>query len=798
MSVPAQTPSKEYIANGTTTAFPLEFNCDKAEYLIVTLNGEEAPVGSWTLANDTVTFNVAPVNGVVVNLERNTPFQRTTNYQLYDNSFRPSAVNKDFDLIWWKLQELGYRDQVIWLALIKEISDRTNGDIELQNQINTIEQQVDLNTQDIAKLITDLSQEIADRIKGDQILKDMFLSMIDEAINEGTINALAVTHLDSLEALEGVTNVWDGRTIYVKDLGNYRYDARTTSWIKAYQDADNVIDRNESQKEINSITPRYFSSVDEMLAYPHKRNGLIAITKSYHAGLSKGGSKYVYDSSKASINNGVTIIGGWVLLFDDRICVTQAGCKLDGITDDSVAFNNCSDLDVPMCAKVSGRLRALSPLRLNHNGFIGSGMFFQIDSVGGHDGIILPLGGGRLFQNIEKFFLLSSDNSAQNHFAIRSQEITNPATQPLGNGFKIRDIEIGGGGRFGCGIALTDCFRTSINDIGMTSCANAIVLYGRVVQCKVGVITSNSDEFEPAGVNSTVLNKLTSLPASIDKTKRYGLLVTGSSHTGSYQYPESIKSRDNAYVKHDYGLYHYDGLFCSYKDIDLDYNLIHGAYFYSCNGLVTLDTCWIAQNEGASHGIVIETSTAEAKRLVLKGIHGFAYGALQNGSATIYQSSDGVSVPARRGVEIDGVTLASNHWARGIDFNRMKDFTIKNFIEEGTAIDKGVSLLNCENFLYSDSISALSNIHTPSGEFEVSRITGEVTYNFLDFSTADKSRPNATAIQNKPLEMQGIGGAWKAPIKFDGGYLWIASSGKLMKKVGSVAPTSDTDGVEIT
>ncbi|MGH1930851.1 hypothetical protein ACRCKN_03630 [Acinetobacter baumannii] len=113
MSVPVQTPSKEYIANGTTTAFPLEFNCDKAEYLIVTLNGEEAPVGSWTLANDTVTFNVAPLNGVVVNLERNTPFQRTTNYQLYDNSFRPSAVNKDFDLIWWKLQELGVADWIL-------------------------------------------------------------------------------------------------------------------------------------------------------------------------------------------------------------------------------------------------------------------------------------------------------------------------------------------------------------------------------------------------------------------------------------------------------------------------------------------------------------------------------------------------------------------------------------------------------------------------------------------------------------------------------------------------------------
>ncbi|MDN8150316.1 hypothetical protein QZK05_01970 [Acinetobacter baumannii] len=798
MSVPAQTPSKEYIANGTTTAFPLEFNCDKAEYLIVTLNGEDAPVGSWTLANDTVTFNVAPLNGVVVNLERNTPFQRTTNYQLYDNSFRPSAVNKDFDLIWWKLQELGYRDQVIWLALIKEISDRTNGDIELQNQINTIEQQVDLNTQDIAKLITDLSQEIADRIKGDQILKDMFLSMIDEAINEGTINALAVTHLDSLEALEGVTNVWDGRTIYVKDLGNYRYDALTTSWIKAHQDADNVIDRNESQKEINSITPRYFSSVDELLAYPHKRNGLIAITKSYHAGLEKGGSKYVYDSSKASINNGVTIIGGWVLLFDDRICVTQAGCKLDGITDDSIAFNNCSDLNVPMCAKVSGRLRALSPLRFNHNGFIGSGMFFQIDSVGGHDGIILPLGGGRLFQNIEKFFLMSSDNSAQNQFAIRSAEITNPATQSLGNGFKIRDIEIGGGGRFGCGIALTDCFRTSINDIGMTSCANAIVLYGRVVQCKVGVVTSNSDEFEPSSVTTTVLNKLTSLPASIDKSKRYGLLVTGSSHTGSYQYPESIKSRDNSYVKHDYGLYHYDGLFCSYKDIDLDYNLLHGAYFYSCNGIVTLETAWIAQNTGASHGIVIETSTTENKRLVIKNVFGTAYGSLTASSSIVYQSSNGTTEPYRAGLEIDGVVCGSSLFSYAVHLNRSKNFALSRVMEEQQAINYGVLLENCQDFSFKNCDLNKSKLDSITGNYELSQVSGTIDYAFMSLAKNTSSVENSLSVFNKKFGLSATAGGYAAPIQFDGGYLWIASSGKLMKKVGSVAPTSDTDGVEIT
>ncbi|MFH3824476.1 right-handed parallel beta-helix repeat-containing protein [Acinetobacter pittii] len=319
MSVPVQTPSKEYIANGTTTAFPLEFSCDKAEYLIVTLNGEEAPLGSWTLANDTVTFNVAPLNGVVVNLQRNTPFQRTTNYQLYDNSFRPSAVNKDFDLIWWKLQELGYRDQVIWLALVKEITDRIDGDEDLQNQINTIDewlanlqQNVNENTNDIAQLVNDLSKEIADRITNDEALKEMFLAMMDEAINEGTINALAITHVDSLEALEAVVNVWDGRTVYVKDLGHYEYDYATTSWLKVYQDADNVKDGTETQKQINDKSARAFASIEDLLNYTPRGNGQIAFVKSYYADQNTGGRYFKYDSEKANENDGVVVFNGWV------------------------------------------------------------------------------------------------------------------------------------------------------------------------------------------------------------------------------------------------------------------------------------------------------------------------------------------------------------------------------------------------------------------------------------------------------------------------------------------------------
>lgn len=379
MSVPVQTPSKEYIANGTTTAFPLEFNCDKAEYLIVTLNGEEAPIGSWTLANDTVTFNVAPLNGVVVNLERNTPFQRTTNYQLYDNSFRPSAVNKDFDLIWWKLQELGYRDQVIWLALVKEIADRIAGDDNLQNQINTIDewlanlqQNVNENTNDIAQLINDLSKEIADRITGDQILKDMFISMIDEAINEGTINALAITHLDSLEALEGVTNVWDGRTIYIKDLGNYRYDASTTTWVKAYQDADNVKDGSESQMQINDKSVRVFESIADLLTYTPRKDGQVVYVKGYHNptnfALAKpyvGGGHRVYVASRAAENDGFLCINGWVLQIEkNTVTPEQAGCHGDNTHDDYTQLQKVLKSELKVECNPFANYRTSKPIEL--------------------------------------------------------------------------------------------------------------------------------------------------------------------------------------------------------------------------------------------------------------------------------------------------------------------------------------------------------------------------------------------------------------------------------------------------
>ncbi len=113
MAVQPQTPYQEDIANGVTTVFPLQFDCENKDHLIVLIDGVEANSLTWSLASKQVIFTTAPALNKKITFQRNTPYRRDRNYQSYDNSFRPDPVNKDFDWIWWKLQELGVADWIL-------------------------------------------------------------------------------------------------------------------------------------------------------------------------------------------------------------------------------------------------------------------------------------------------------------------------------------------------------------------------------------------------------------------------------------------------------------------------------------------------------------------------------------------------------------------------------------------------------------------------------------------------------------------------------------------------------------
>lgn len=123
MSVPEQTPFIEYTANGTTTIFPLTFDCSTSDYLVVKVNGVLQLAGTWILFDGSVVFEIAPIAGSLVSIQRVSSLKRTTSYTSYDNSFRPEPVDKDFDNIWYVLQEFALQNSLT-LDKFQELIDK--------------------------------------------------------------------------------------------------------------------------------------------------------------------------------------------------------------------------------------------------------------------------------------------------------------------------------------------------------------------------------------------------------------------------------------------------------------------------------------------------------------------------------------------------------------------------------------------------------------------------------------------------------------------------------------------------
>ncbi|MEQ1298863.1 hypothetical protein ABLT94_13385 [Acinetobacter soli] len=227
MAVANQTPYKEYIGNGTTKIFPLEFDCDDADHLIVKVNDIEVPaLNNWSLNTNTgsVVFAIAPISQSKIILQRDTPLLRSTDYQTYNNSLRPQPVNNDFDKIWLKLQELGVTN---WL---------TDTDIKnLSAYVNSLNEET---RDDFFNKLGNLEQNTN--------------AMLQEAIKNGAVSALAITTVSTIDELEALS-VWDGRTVYVKNIGTFEYKTSQNAWQVSFNKAEFMIDESgQSQQEINN------------------------------------------------------------------------------------------------------------------------------------------------------------------------------------------------------------------------------------------------------------------------------------------------------------------------------------------------------------------------------------------------------------------------------------------------------------------------------------------------------------------------------------------------------------------
>lgn len=225
MAVQPQTPYIEHIANGVTNSFELEFDCNDRNHLIVLVDENEPVVGDWQLDNGAVIFNSAPKNGVVVKVQRNTPFRRDRDYQSYDNSFRPPVVNKDFDWIWWKLQELGVADWILGnrINALKNYVDRKDDELKAYLLEEIRKQGVALDQLD------DYYNYLMERLAQIAVDKGWDASfVVDGTETQKQINDKTIQYVSSMDALRELKPRKDGQQIYLKQ---HTSDNRGSGWF---------------------------------------------------------------------------------------------------------------------------------------------------------------------------------------------------------------------------------------------------------------------------------------------------------------------------------------------------------------------------------------------------------------------------------------------------------------------------------------------------------------------------------------------------------------------------------------
>jgi hypothetical protein len=359
----------EYTADGTqvqfTYDFPIFFSDESRGIQVRFVDGtsfEIVDTGEYIVVQNTentggyIQFSTAPTSGKIVQIVGKTPVDQQLEIA-NQSRFDPESIETNFDKIVAILQE--------WLQqLSDEEKLRIANDLALTNRIDATDK--------------NLASEISNRILADQNLQNQITSntlsinelnnIISESINNGTSPNLAVFAVSKEDDLNKL-KTWDGRTVYVKNIGHYIYDSSSEKWIINYTSPSTILDSSgDTQAYINSLNVPTVSSIASLRNYNARSNSTLVRTTAYYdnatgsAGLINGGSIYYYDATDSTTSDdGIfTIVssGGtrWKLLLPDhKLNAFQVGLKLQG-DDETTAFNNVMSVINAYCAKNSTRI----------------------------------------------------------------------------------------------------------------------------------------------------------------------------------------------------------------------------------------------------------------------------------------------------------------------------------------------------------------------------------------------------------------------------------------------------------
>ena len=212
----------------------------------------------------------------------------------------------------------------------------SNTKTTLELSISALDSRVTTSESNILGVRQDLTTHKADKANPHSVTKQQVglgnvdnTSDVSKPLSTATQNSLNLK-LDKQEAQDKI----------YKNGAALPYDSSIT-----YNEGAVVVKDGELQQKYNSdwvsVKPpkNTVDSVIDLASIKNPKNGDFVFVKSYHAGLNRGGSSYVFNESRKSENDGFLCINGWIMqIVNNTVTAEQAGAKCDGVTDDYEAL----------------------------------------------------------------------------------------------------------------------------------------------------------------------------------------------------------------------------------------------------------------------------------------------------------------------------------------------------------------------------------------------------------------------------------------------------------------------------
>ena len=111
MTVQQIVPYAKYVTNGADSVYTVNFFIEDKENLFIKLNDVVVSMNDYNYLKDVngIEFHTPLLANQKLEIFRKTKLERTTNFESFNNTFRPEALNNDLDKIWLNLQEQSHK-----------------------------------------------------------------------------------------------------------------------------------------------------------------------------------------------------------------------------------------------------------------------------------------------------------------------------------------------------------------------------------------------------------------------------------------------------------------------------------------------------------------------------------------------------------------------------------------------------------------------------------------------------------------------------------------------------------------